>query len=119
VNRARPGRYCFACGVDIVHAPMSAAGRFHAIQRQTGNGICDRCQRRRHAAAVEYLRASDAVRLMQQLGAARLTSGIWHCPPTMGTAFDRAVQRVQAADAACIALKMWPASRAGIERSTT
>lgn len=119
MNRARPGRYCFVCKFDMIagRRPISNGVDWDAMQRQTHNGICDPCQRLRHAAAVEYDCAAYAVRLMRLLGAHH-EHGPRHTPRN-NTMFSRALDRMKYADERCVALKMWSATVADTERSKT
>lgn len=93
MNRIRPSSLCLVCHVQI---PLSA-------HRQIDSGLDDVCQRLRQAAALEYIRAADEVRLLQYLGAT-VPAGrmpIWRGP------LPRAIDRLKLAGAECVRLKMW------------
>lgn len=127
MNRVQPGRFCFVCAGDIIATTLMGARtgpRWDAMQRQTGCGICDACQRERQDAAKEYIRAVDAVRLAVGLGAVipqsgSSGSGQRSCVQPRPSLLSQLIQRVKDADRACVHLKMWPADGAGSERGTT
>lgn len=107
MNRVRPGRHCFVCGQDITILAFELRGEgesyIDAMQRQTGNGMDDRCQRARYFAAVAYERAGNLVRLMLTMGATVDDRG--HRP------LKAAMDAVAIAEYRCVQLKMWPATR--------
>jgi hypothetical protein len=110
MNRIRPSARCLLCGRDLVQGwtPTPDELPVESMRRQTGNGLCDPCQLRRYAAAIEYIRAKDEMALLSNLGATNKFIG----PDTKGSMAMRAVKaRLLAADERCIALQMWTASR--------
>jgi hypothetical protein len=87
-------------------------------------GACERCNEMRLLAVREFIHATEATRLLGQLGitdayARRVRKGT--------RALERAIDRVRAADARCMQLRMWRSERStrrppwfyGDERSNT
>lgn len=70
---------------------------------------CDECNRRRQSAAIEFIHAAEAVRLMSRAGA-RVTTTI-HSRRHRNGHVEHAIARLAKANSACIALGMWTAER--------
>lgn len=93
MNYLKSSTSCRICGVWFEGSWAGATGPARlSIQRQIGNGMCDRCQLRRQAAAVQFIRTTDVVRVFTQLGLV---------PP--GSIAEAARQ----AEHECMALMMW------------
>lgn len=107
MNRLPAARFCAVCRLDLF-VPWREATT-HRVKlhwnRQMANGLCDDCQRDRYDAAVEYEGAIAEMRLVGALGATWSKSK----PPILHPALRQAMQRLGAADARCVRLKMWPA----------
>lgn len=109
MNRPGYSPACRCCGLDLARLRRRAEGHpalSAEIQRQMDAGICDSCHRARYKAAIEYERACTGVRLVQSLGA-----GWSGYPPRPHPALREAMFRVNAADLACVRLKMWSAAQ--------
>lgn len=112
MNRLTVSRHCLICGLDLYanwHVATLVRMRIE-WNRMMNNGMCDSCQHKRLAAAIEYEQASNQVATVTALGAGwtRSRSG----QPVEHTALTQASYRLRKADAECVGLLMWPAGRA-------
>lgn len=128
MNRMGYSERCRVCGTDMRGNRVLAAVRLNAIPRgtihqpdrerealtladlarQMSCGICDSCQRLRQAAALDYMRAADEVRILDSLGVRwAVLSGV---RPQIHSPFARMLDRVKDAERRCVELKMWPDS---------
>lgn len=107
MNRMGYSTRCAVCCTDLAEllVEMSSRKLRASIHRQMSNGLCDQCQRARHAAAVEYEHAAEAVHLVVYLGAEQ-----YGYPPRIPTVLHEASLRLKQANQECIRLKMWPAT---------
>jgi len=113
---------CGVCGINLLAEWIRMRQRHPHIevQWQLLSGICVHCHVDRWQAAREYDHAAAEVRLYELLGAAGDSRA-------GRQALTAAIHRVQDADARCVELGMWPATRStrrplwfyGDERSNT
>lgn len=106
MNRLSPSLTCGVCAFHFHRAwerETSEAVR-DRLKLQAYNGICDPCQRERQDAALNFIRASDALRVLHSV------VGHANHGPAEGVAFTMYL-RVQMAEQRCVDLKMWPAHR--------
>lgn len=106
MNRLEPAPYCRICGMDLnERLRRCELVRLRAeFARMIGNGMCDNCQSERLEAAMEYEAAINQMQLAQTLGAGWSNSR----PPRIHPALAQAKSRLNAADAWCVRLRMWP-----------
>lgn len=97
VNRIQSSTSCRIC-----RRWLEGDRPYSLALRQIENGMCDDCQRKRQAAAVEYIAACDSLRQLALFG---LTGG----------KFDQPRMRVASAEARCVSLLMWPWTRQVIQ----
>lgn len=109
MNRLPAAPSCRICGTDLNERLRRTTGILLRAQlgRQITNGMCDGCQLARLTGAIEYEDAMAEVRLVMELGAAWSRSR----PPSAHPALRYARWRRTEAEAACVRLKMWPATR--------
>jgi hypothetical protein len=106
MNRLDASPYCRCCGMDLrARLANTDLVRLRAeFARMIANGMCDNCQSDRLEAALEYEAAVNEVSLVTYLG------GGWtrDRPPRLHPALSQAKRRLNAADARCVRLRMWP-----------
>jgi hypothetical protein len=111
VNRLAVSRRCLVCGLDLYanwHVATLVRMRIEWNRMMT-SGMCDGCQHKRLAAAIEYEQAANQVALVVALGASWSRSG--RGQPVEHTALTQASKRLRKADARCVELLMWSAER--------
>lgn len=98
---------CQVCGFDFDAAwtRASLVAQRIDLTHQISRRVCFHCQRKRQAAAIEYERACSEAVLYSRLGANQTRHRQIH------PAMRQAVNRIEAANSRCVALKMWPANR--------
>lgn len=104
------GTLCECCGRNIMALPVRAdlalvTDRTDLV-RQLRNGVCDPCSRLRITAAVDYIRAADAVRVLAKVGIGWEIRGGFY--PDQSNGFAALLERVKTAEHRCEELKMWP-----------
>lgn len=95
------------------------------VAKRLWRGACYSCAIDRYNAAVEFIHAADAVRLLTEMGAK--VSAERYRPPSSRHPLIRAMDRLHLADEGCIRLGMWSGTRStrrspwhyGDERSNT
>lgn len=88
---------------------------------------CEPCNIARLRAAVEYIHAAEAIRLMTLPGSQDVGRHLRRRPPIGRDWLSHAINRLHYADAECVRLRLWPAERStkkppwfyGDERSNT
>jgi hypothetical protein len=80
----------------------------HAISRQMHSGVCDECQRAWQAAALEFIRASDDMRVLNQclVATGRDVRGAFQTGMPA-----QVLGRVTTAERRCVELGMWASVR--------
>lgn len=106
MNRLKSSHQCRICRawLEGLYDRAATDDRRASALRQMANGMCDGCQRKRHAAAINYIRAADALRVMAQMYARagfKMPLNNRHGPML------EFWLRMTAAEEACVALLMW------------
>lgn len=109
MNKLEPSATCRICGFDISRNWNVATLVRMRIEwnRMMANGMDDNCQRARFEAAIEYENAAAELRLVMELGADWTRKRATSAHP----ALRYARWRLRKAEAECVRLKMWPATR--------
>jgi hypothetical protein len=113
MNRLEGSLNCRVCGRSLkVDWTRATNEEIADADRQIANGLCDVDQRKRWAAATEYLRAADQIRVITQMFAAAGSRAL---------RADRSPMlelrmRVNVAERQCVALKMWRPETVSPER---
>lgn len=104
-------RECASCGTGLEAAYLLAqrSDERSALMRQTIAGACYRCQRLRLAAAEDFMRAADEVRVIARLAGPELAHTPMG-PHRYASPYSRMLMAVMSARARCEELKMWPTS---------
>lgn len=107
--RSASAEQCRVCGFDFAAAwsRASLVAQRIDLTHQMDWGVCFPCQRQQYAAAVEYERACFEAAMFGRMGANESRHRQVH------PAMRQAMYRIEQANARCVALKMWPANRAG------
>lgn len=109
MNRLKPSHSCRICRrwLEELWSATRTLEQREDIQRQIDSGMCDSCQRERQHAAVEFMAASDEMRLFLDcvLALGRDT------PDFRGGTAGALINRVKSAERKCVDLGMWPWSR--------
>lgn len=94
MSRVGAHHSCRVCGTFIgsIYLPGTLAENRLNIRRQILNGLCDSCQRARHAAAILLIRFADEIRLYNNLGL-----------PVP----ESVLRGARKAEDECVRLKMW------------
>jgi hypothetical protein len=105
MNRLKSSHQCRVCRdwLEPLYTKARSDAERESALRQMDNGMCDECQRKRWAAAVEYLRAADQIRVVTRMFA---RAAMKTPSPHLGLMFELR-SRVHLAEARCVALKMW------------
>jgi hypothetical protein len=122
VSRPRPAHRCRVCRRELKFewSRATTTPERAELDRQMTNGVCDRCARLRHMAALEYIAAADRIRLAWQW--AQQTYGpdaVEHDPLLAGrpgplrsrAGGSLALLRIASADERCVELRMWGEAR--------
>ncbi len=107
MNKLPPSLTCRVCGFDL-HATFLAStdmAERRSLTRQAYNGLCDPCQRARHAAALRFIAASDRLRPLVPLVEGSMP------PHPVSSPLTLLIDDLRAAEDRCIALKMWGPDR--------
>jgi hypothetical protein len=107
MNRLKSSTSCRICRTWLERLWSDPQQRESAM-RQMNNGMCDQCQRERQSAAVEYIRAADDMRLLNQC---LLALGVETRGAFMHGPYAAVARRVHEAEQRCVSLLMWPRSR--------
>lgn len=83
-----------------------------AVLRQIDSGLCDSCQRERQRAAVEFMAASDEMRLFLRC---LIALGRDATEDFRSGAAGALINRVKVAERKCVALHMWTWERRGTD----
>lgn len=109
MNRLPPSYACRVCGLDLLARHDRSIDTIERLElrRQAYSGMCDGCQRARQDAAIAFMRAFDQLRLIWPI--VEPVAG----EPQFRDAIIRLSAELKRADALCVELKMWPATRPG------
>jgi hypothetical protein len=109
VNRLKSSGSCriCKCWLEGLWSSARTPEQREAVWRQIDSGLCDSCQRDRQSAAVEYMAASDEMRLF--LDCMMAVGG--DTADFRGGTAGALINRVKTAERKCVDLGMWPWSR--------
>lgn len=114
MNRLKSSPSCRICRrwLENLWSAARTTEQRESVQRQIDSGICDSCQRERQRAAVEFMAASDEMRLFL---ACLIALGREATEDFRGGAAGALVNRVKVAEKKCVALRMWTWERHGTD----